>query len=212
MWPGVVQVQAPTSRVRRQPIREELNMEHPDTSEYRMQDPTTDPNPGAVGTVLEEAREQARSVADTAMHQTRGALATIGSDLSAEAHSQKLRLAKGLDEFSSELDQVALNGTGRVPSLAGEAADRTRSLSRWLENTDTVDMVRSVEDFGRRRPAMFILGSAVAGVVAGRLTRGMIDDRSHDSDSADRRAPAPTTVLPAGSAAAGAGSTYGAVS
>jgi hypothetical protein len=188
-------------------------MEHPDTSEYRMQDPTTDPNPGAVGTVLEEAREQARSVADTAMHQTRGALATIGSDLSAEAHSQKLRLAKGLDEFSSELDQVALNGTGRVPSLAGEAADRTRSLSRWLENTEMADMVRAVEDFGRRRPAMFILGSAAAGVVAGRLTRGMIDDRPPAVDSPDRRASAPTTVLlPAGSAAAGAGSTYGAVS
>ena len=191
-------------------------MERIDDSQYT-QDPTTDPTPGAVGTVLEEAKEQARSVADTAVAQTKGVFANIGSDLSKEAQSQKLRMAKGLDGFSTELDDVALKGTGRVPSFAGEAADRTRSLSRWLENTDTADMVRSVEDFGRRRPALFILGTAVAGMVAGRLTRGMIDDRSPGANTADTRTPNtvvyPTVsapVIPTGSAPAGAGSTYGA--
>lgn len=193
-------------------------MERIDVTQYA-QDPTTDPTPGAVGTVLEEAKEQARSVADTAVAQTKGVFADIGSDLAKEAQSQKLRMAKGLEGFGTELDEVALNGSGRVPTLAGEAADRTRRLSRWLEQTDTADMVRSVEDFGRRRPAMFILGTALAGMAAGRLTRGMIDDRSREADSASIPAPNTVTyptvyapVIPTGSAPAGAGSTYGSVS
>lgn len=146
--------------------------------------------PGTVGTVIEEAKAQARTVADTAAQQTKGVFASIGSDLSAQAHSQKLLMAKGLDGFSNELDEVALNGTGRVPTLAGEAADRTRTLSRWLENTETADMVRSVEDFGRRRPVVFILGGVVAGLIAGRLTRGMLDDGSSRDDSTDITDPA----------------------
>lgn len=186
-------------------------MERIDVTQYA-QEPTTDPTTGAVGTVLEDAKEQARSVADTAMEQTRGVFATIGSDLSAEAHTQKLRMAKGLEGFGTELDEVALNGTGRVPTLAGEAADRTRSLSRWLENTEASDMLASVEDFGRRRPAMFILGSVVAGLAAGRLTRGMIDDRTSSTPTTDTQAPktvvhptvTPVTPVPA--------NTYGSLS
>ncbi len=162
-------------------------MERHDVSQYTLQDSTTDPAPESIGAVREEAKEQVRSVADTAVQQTKGILADMGSDISTEAQSQKLRLAKGLDGFSTELEEVALNGSGRVPSLASEAAARTRSLSRWLERTDPSDIVRSVEDFGRRRPVMFILGSALAGVAAGRLTRGIIDDRPNAEDSGDRR-------------------------
>ncbi len=50
-------------------------------------------------------------------------------------------------------------------------------------------MVRSVEDFGRRRPVTFILGSAAAGVLAGRLTRGMIDGRTQGTPSTDSPTP-----------------------
>ena len=179
-------------------------MERIDVTEYPVTDPTT---PGAVGTVLEDAKEtvgtvledakeQARSVAETAVEQTKGVFAGIGSDLSAEAHTQKLRMAKGLEDFSTELDDVALNGTGRVPSLAGEAAERTRTLSRWVENTEASDMLRSVEDFGRRRPAVFLLGSVLAGIAAGRLTRGMIDDRSDSTDTATPNTVVYPTVTP----------------
>lgn len=206
-------------------------MERSDVSDYTLQDPTTDPAPGTMGAVREEAKEQVRSVADTAVRETKGVFADMGSDLSAEAQNQKLRLAQGLDGFSTELEEVARNGSGRVPSLAGEAAARTRGLARWLEQTDASDMVRSVEDFGRRRPVVFIVGSALAGVVAGRLTRGMIDDRSQAADSAAPQIPDRYAVQPVGGGAydalntsrvyptasspvlpVGAGSTYGEVS
>ncbi|HYO85146.1 MAG TPA: glycosyltransferase family 4 protein, partial [Dermatophilaceae bacterium] len=89
------------------------------------------------------------------------------------------------------VSSVVSNGFGlramgaSAPSLAGEAADRTRTLSRWLENTEASDMLASVEDFGRRRPAMLILGSVLAGLATGRLTRGMIDERTASKSDAD---------------------------
>jgi ElaB/YqjD/DUF883 family membrane-anchored ribosome-binding protein len=142
-------------------------------------------------TMRDEAKDQARSVADSAKREAKSVFSQIGNDLSAETQGQKLRLAKSLDGFSAELEEVALNGSGRVPALASEAATRTRSFSRWLEQTDPRDMVRMVEDFARRRPLAFVLTSAGAGLVAGRLTRGMIDAGS-GSDPA-RALPAATT-------------------
>ena len=65
-------------------------------------------------------------------------------------------------------------------------------------------MVRSVEDFARRRPVAFVLGSAAAGLVAGRLTRGMIDAGSDDDGA--RRIPAyppAASIQPVGAGAIG---------
>jgi hypothetical protein len=173
-------------------------MERRDDSQYTLQEPAHDPALRSMGAVADEAKEQVRSVADTAVRQTQGVLADIGSDLSTEAQNQKLRLAKGLEGFSTELEEVARSSSGRVPSLAGEAAARTRSLAQWLELTEGRDMVRSVEDFGRRRPVTFILGCALAGVAAGRLTRGIIDDRSQEADSADSQGAPVVVSQPAG--------------
>ena len=159
-------------------------MERSDTTHYTSQEPTPDTALSQVGAVGTEVKDQARSVADTAVRQTKDVLADMGADLSAEAHSQKLKLVKTLEEFSTELEEVSRNGSGRVPSLAGDAAARTRDLSQWLEHTEGRDIVRTVEDFARRRPLLFILGSAGAGVVAGRLTRGMMSGSSNGESAA----------------------------
>ena len=155
-------------------------------------------------TMREEAKNQARSVADSAKRETRSVFSQMGIDLTAETQGQKLRLAKSLDGFSTELEEVALNGSGRVPALAAEAATRTRSFSRWLEQTDPRDMVRMVEDFARRRPLAFVLTSAGAGLVAGRLTRGMIDAGS-DGARAMPVSPPPSSIQPIGAGGTGVG-------
>lgn len=158
-------------------------MERRDTSQYTIKDSTPDTALEQVSAVGEEVIDQARSVADTAVRETKDILADMGSDLSAEAHSQKLKLVKSLEEFSTELEDVSRSGSGRVPSLAGDAATRTRNFSQWLERTESREMVRNVEDFARRRPLMFILGSAGAGVLAGRMTRGMIASGNGNGNS-----------------------------
>ena len=137
-----------------------------------------------MGERREEAKEQGALRGRPGRPRTKGVFADLGSDLSSEAQNQKMRLAKGLKGFGTELEEVARNSSGRVPHLRVRPLPARRGLAHWLEHTEGRDMVRSVEDFGRRRPVMFILGCALAGVVAGRLTRGMIDDRSQDWGSA----------------------------
>jgi hypothetical protein len=128
----------------------------------------------SAGQVKDQATEQVRSVADTAMEQTKQTASSLGHGLEYEANEQSLRIAALLDDLGGELDQMSQSGSGWAASLMGDAAGRTKDLARWMEQTEPRDMLSAVEDFARRRPGAFILGSALAGVVVGRLTRGMI--------------------------------------
>lgn len=128
--------------------------------------------------VATDAKEQALSVVQSATEQTKGLVSGVGQQVSSEVESQKGRLVQFLREIGDELDQAAgrtEGADGRVAMVATEAATRTREASTWLESHQARDLVDSVSDFARRRPMVFIAGSAVAGMVVGRLTRGMVD-------------------------------------
>ena len=61
-----------------------------------------------------------------------------------------------------------------------------------LEGREPADLLDELRSVARRRPAVFLVGALAAGVVAGRLTRG-VKDESSDSPSG--------RVLPAGGTA-----------
>jgi len=124
--------------------------------------------------IRDQASEQFRSVAETAKEETRQTIAGLGEGLQHEVNEQSLRIAQVLDGLSGELDEMAQNGSGWASAVVGDTADKTRDLARWVERTEPRDMVRGVEDFARRRPVAFVLGSALAGVIVGRLTRSMV--------------------------------------
>jgi hypothetical protein len=64
---------------------------------------------------------------------------------------------------------------GMVTDLARQASDKAQDLAGWLESRQPGDLVEEVRDLARRKPGTFLLGAAVAGVLAGRLTRGTVD-------------------------------------
>ena len=101
-------------------------------------------------------------------------MAGFGEGLQREANEQSLKIAQVLDGLSGELDEMSQNGSGWASALVGDTADKTRDLARWMERTEPRDMLRGVEDFARRRPVAFVLGSALAGLIVGRLTRSMV--------------------------------------
>lgn len=128
--------------------------------------------------VATDAKEQALSVVQSATEQTKGLVSGVGQQVSSEVESQKGRLVQLLRELGDELDQAAgrtEGADGRVAVFASEAAIRTRDASTWLESHQARDLVDTVSDFARRRPMVFIASSAIAGMVVGRLTRGMVD-------------------------------------
>ena len=124
--------------------------------------------------VRDQAAEEVRGVADTAMEQTKQTARGFAQGLEQEANEQSQRVAQLLDGLGGELDQMSQNGSGWASTLVGDAAGRTKDLARWVETTEPRDMLSAVEDFARRRPVVFVAGSALAGLVLGRVTRSMM--------------------------------------
>ena len=116
------------------------------------------------GEVIGEARDQARSLLD----RTR-------TEVNDQASSQQQRAADSLHALSNELHSMATSqqDPGMATDLAHQAADKAGALAGWLENRDPGDVLHEVSSFARRRPGMFLALAAGAGIVAGRLTRGM---------------------------------------
>jgi hypothetical protein len=116
------------------------------------------------GEVMSEAREQAR----TLMDRTR-------TEVSGQASTQQQRAAESLRSLSGELRSMASaqQDPGIATDLAQQAADKAGQLASWLADREPGDVLDEVSAFARRRPGMFLALAAGAGVVAGRLTRGM---------------------------------------
>jgi hypothetical protein len=51
-------------------------------------------------------------------------------------------------------------------------ATKAREVSTFLGDHEAGELIEEVRQFARRRPGTFLLGAAVTGVIAGRLTRG----------------------------------------
>lgn len=138
-------------------------------------------SPGGLDAAKETAKavggqtvERAREVGDTAKTQARGVMDQIGGELRTQAGDQKTRLAAVIREISDELDQVQESNSGHLAGIAGTAASRGHEVSQWLEQHEPSDLIRVTEDFARRRPLTFLFAAATAGIVVGRMTRGMV--------------------------------------
>jgi hypothetical protein len=135
------------------------------------------------------AREQASGVAAEAGRQGRNLLDQAQGQLHEQAADGQQRIAKKLLSLSDELRSMAGNSSqGVAADLAQQAAARVRDAGHWLEQREPGQVVNEVQLFARRRPAVFLVLAAGAGLVAGRLTRGLKDATGGDS---------PETAVPA---------------
>ncbi len=131
------------------------------------------------------AREQASGVAAEAGRQGRNLLEQAQGQLHEQAAEGQQRIARRLLSLSDELRSMAGNSSqGVAADVAQQAASRVRDAGHWLEKREPGQVVNEVQSFARRRPAMFLVLAAGAGLVAGRLTRGLKDASSSDSTPA----------------------------
>jgi hypothetical protein len=142
----------------------------------------------AGGQVTQTASEQAQEVVSEARRQARDLVGEARQQASQQASSQQQKAAGGLRALGDELREMSEKSgqSGLASELAQQAADRVSSLASWLEQREPGDLLEEVRSYARRRPGMFLVGAAIAGVVAGRLTRG-----AAASAGADRQ-PTPT--------------------
>lgn len=140
---------------------------------------------GEATKVATEAKQQVSSLASEATSQ-------VTEQVSEQTKQQRDKLVGTLGSLSEDLDQMADHGDGTLASsVAKEVAGHARTLTSYLDGREPGELLDDVRDFARRRPGTFLLGALVAGVVAGRLARGVKDAPFGPS------AGSPTTPTPA---------------
>lgn len=158
--------------------------------------------------VAGEAGQQAREVAAEARARARGLVDEARSQMRSQAATQRDRVCSGLRSLGDELDAMATKGdqSGPATEVARQASDRARALASYLDQHEPGDLLDEVREFARRRPGVFLFGAALAGVVAGRLTRGVAAS-SGGSRSSDDGQPTEDLVPPLANSSPLAGST-----
>jgi hypothetical protein len=141
--------------------------------------------------VADVAKDQAGNVAAEAKSQAKDLLGQGREELRQQTAQQQDRVASGLHSLSRELGSMAssANEQGLATDLAREASDRARTIATWLESREPGQLLDEVRSFARERPGAFLGLAAAAGVVVGRLGRGLKDGEPQEAPHlADRKA------------------------
>ena len=127
--------------------------------------------------VAQTATDQAREVVSETARQARDLLGEASGQARDQASVQQQKAARQLRAVADEMQEMAAKGgqSGLATEVAQQAAGRIHGAASWLEQREPADLLQAVRDFARRRPGVFLAGAAVAGLTAGRLTRGMTD-------------------------------------
>ncbi|TQJ35050.1 hypothetical protein [Arthrobacter sp. SLBN-122] len=130
---------------------------------------------GSAQNVAQTAKGEAANVAHEAKANAQDLLHQAKSGLTSQAGTQQQKAAEGIRNISSQLHSMASSPDqqGMASDLVRQAAERTSSMASWLENREPGDLLNEVQRFARNRPGTFLLLAAGAGVLAGRLTRGL---------------------------------------
>jgi hypothetical protein len=125
--------------------------------------------------VAQTAKEEVANVASEAKSSAQDLLSQAKSGLTSQAGTQQQKAAEGIRTISSQLQSMAEapDQQGVASDLIRQAAQRSESVASWLENKQPGDLLGEVQRFARNRPGTFLLLAAGAGVLAGRLTRGL---------------------------------------
>lgn len=175
--------------------------------------------------VASTAKEEAANVAGEAKQQVQGLLSSATSELKSQASTQQSKLATTLRGYTDQLQGLSQGQgleAGPLNDLVQQVAGRGSDVVSFLENKEPADLLDELRRFARRRPALFLVLSGAAGVLAGRITRGAVAaNTSVDSPKPTRSIDTgyqPTTTYAtteptygtADTTYAAAGSTYGA--
>ena len=120
-------------------------------------------------------KEQAGAVTAEVGNQARNLLNQTRTEISDQASTQQQRVAGGLHSIADEL-QGLISGQpkeGVASDVARMASDKAHEVADWLDRRDPAALLDEVRSYARRRPGAFLAIALGAGIVAGRLTKGL---------------------------------------
>jgi ElaB/YqjD/DUF883 family membrane-anchored ribosome-binding protein len=115
--------------------------------------------------VLRSTADQAGEVVGTAKQQA----GQVAQQASAEARNL-------LDETRSRLEDQTADGAKKMGENLSRLGDRAYGVSDDVRTRGIGGVLADVQSFARRRPGVFLLGTAVVGVMAGRAVRNAQGD------------------------------------
>ena len=137
--------------------------------------------------VASTAADQAKEVVGEAKHQAQDLVQQGRQQLRQQTVAQQQKAAGGLTSLAQELrglaDGSSQGAPGPARDLLQQASGYVEQFADRLQNREPADLLDDVRAFARRRPGTFLLGAALAGVLAGRLTSGVKAAHSDDSST-----------------------------
>jgi hypothetical protein len=151
--------------------------------------------------VAQTAADQARQVVAETTHQARGLLEQGRQQLREQVAFQQEKVALRLVTVADELREMAhVSRSAPVSELADHGAESLHQLASWLKDQQPGDLLEQARGFARRRPGVFLLGAALAGVVAGRFTSsGVAAAKQSDRTGSTPQRAGPPSPPPASS-------------
>lgn len=145
--------------------------------------------------VAATAKDEAGNVVAETKAQAQSLLGSVTSEVRGQAGSQQQKIAASVQSLAQELTGMVSGSSesGPLTDLAQQAADKGSEIARWLEDREPTDVLAEVKSFARRRPVTFLALCGLAGVVAGRLTRGAVAANT-SLDSPSTSLPSPRAV------------------
>jgi len=143
------------------------------------------------------AKEEAKNVVAETATQAKDLFRQATGELSTQAGQQQQKIAGLLHSYAKELGSMgsASSEGGPLTDLAHQASRKGGEIAHWLENKEPGEVLEELRSFARRRPVAFLLGAALAGVVAGRLTRGLAADAKDEANTAPAQLTAYSTPV-----------------
>ena len=132
------------------------------------------------------AQHEAGQVKDEAVQQVKSLAGSVQEQVGSQARTQQERLAGQARTYTDDLHRLVSGEQPQSDLLrqgVASVADRAESLTQRLENASPQDLLQDVRGFAARRPGTFLAIALGAGLLAGRLTRGMRDAGQPDSAS-----------------------------
>jgi hypothetical protein len=125
--------------------------------------------------VKDAAKDQAREVKDEVAAQARGLVDQAKTELRDQSEVQAHQVAQAIRRVGDQAVALAegrAQDAGAVADYVRQAGGKAREVASHVEQRGIEGVLNDVQDFARRKPGVFLLGSAAAGFVVGRLIRG----------------------------------------
>jgi hypothetical protein len=125
------------------------------------------------GKIVDQAKQAATHVASNVANQAREQVNTQFDTRKDKAVETMGNVATAIRETSDKL-----KGVGPLGDVAGRAADSIDHVAEFFEGKQIGDVVRDVERFARREPALFLGAAFAIGLIGGRFLKSSAPQRA----------------------------------